>query len=66
MKLVRCRDHGFKCAFEAHGTEEEVLQQTGAHASTVHRLAITQDVVDAVKAKMVEVPAPIDDILNPP
>jgi predicted small metal-binding protein len=56
MKLVRCRDHGFDCNFEAHGTEEEVLQQTGEHAHTQHKLQVSQELVDAVKQKWHEVP----------
>jgi len=59
MKLVRCRDHGFDCKFEAHGTEEEVLQQTAGHATSVHHLQISEDLVKAVKAKMKEIPAPV-------
>jgi predicted small metal-binding protein len=56
MKLVRCRDHGFDCPFEAHGTEEEVLQKTGEHAHKAHRVQVSAELVKAVKEKMVEVP----------
>lgn len=59
MKLVRCRDHGFDCKFEARGTEEEVLQQTARHATSVHHLQVSEDLVKAVKAKMKEIPAPV-------
>lgn len=51
MKLVRCRDHGFDCNFEAKGNEDEVLQQTGAHAATVHKLNVDESLVKLVKEK---------------
>ncbi len=56
MKLVRCRDHGFDCNFEAHGTEEEVLQAAGEHVHTEHKLQVSQELVDAVKQKWIETP----------
>jgi predicted small metal-binding protein len=59
MKLVRCRDHGFNCSFEAHGTEEEVLQQAGEHVQKEHKLQVSQELVDAVKAKWHEAPADV-------
>ena len=55
MKLVRCRDHGFDCNFEAHGTEEEVLKQTGEHAHKTHKLNVSAELVKAVKDKMIDV-----------
>jgi predicted small metal-binding protein len=60
MKLVRCRDHGFDCTFEAHGSEEEVLKQTAEHATHHHKLVISQELVDQVKQKMHEVPEPAE------
>lgn len=57
MKLVRCRDHGFDCDFEAHAeTEEEILNQAGEHAHTVHGLEITPEVVELVLATIHNVP----------
>ena len=55
MKLVRCRDHGFDCTFETHGTEEEVLQQAGEHVHTKHKLQVSQELVEQVKQKWHEV-----------
>jgi predicted small metal-binding protein len=56
MKLVRCRDHGFDCNFETHGTEEEALKAAGEHVTKHHKLTISQELVDAVKQKMHDVP----------
>ena len=60
MKLVRCRDHGFDCNFEAHGTEEEVLQHTAEHAAHHHKLEVSQELVNAVKQKWHEVPEQVE------
>ena len=36
-KILRCRDVGVDCDFEARGaTEEEILKQCSEHARTVH------------------------------
>lgn len=38
-KQLRCRDVGMDCDFEASGnTEEEVLKQASAHASSTHEI----------------------------
>lgn len=55
MKLVRCRDHGFDCNFEARGKEEEVLEQVAKHAKEVHGLDVTPDLVKQVKKSMKDV-----------
>jgi predicted small metal-binding protein len=56
MKLVRCRDHGFDCEFEAHShSEDEVLQAAGKHAVEVHKLTITPELVQAVKGSIRDV-----------
>jgi predicted small metal-binding protein len=55
MKLVRCRDHGFDCPFEVKGSEDEVLQKAGAHASTEHGLKVDEGLVKLVKDKWHEV-----------
>lgn len=55
MKLVRCRDHGFDCPFEVKGSEDEVLQQAGAHASKEHGLKVDEGLVKLVKDKWHEV-----------
>ncbi|MCB0127364.1 MAG: DUF1059 domain-containing protein [Caldilineaceae bacterium] len=58
MKLVRCRDHGFDCDFEAKSeSEEEVLQAAAAHAVNEHGLEVTPELVAQVKATMHEIPA---------
>ena len=57
MKLVRCRDHGFDCDFEAQAkTEEEVLQASAQHAQTVHGLEVTPALVEQVKASIHDLP----------
>ena len=57
MKLVRCRDHGFDCPYEVKGSEDEVLQQAGAHAHSEHDLEVNEDLVKLVKDKWHEVTA---------
>jgi predicted small metal-binding protein len=38
-KVLKCRDVGVDCDFEAHGaTEEEVLGQAAAHAKAEHNM----------------------------
>ena len=57
MKLVRCRDHGFDCNFEAKAqTEEDVLQMVAEHAQTAYDLDVTPELVEQVRQKMHEVP----------
>jgi len=57
MKLVRCRDHGFDCDFEARAeSEEEVLKQAGEHAHTVHGLEITPELVEQVRKSVHDLP----------
>ncbi|MFQ5855565.1 MAG: DUF1059 domain-containing protein [Anaerolineae bacterium] len=57
MKLVRCRDHGFDCEFEAQAeTEEEVLKQAAEHAHTVHGLEVTPELAEQVRQKIHDLP----------
>lgn len=57
MKLVRCRDHGFDCAFEAKAkTEEDVLKLAAEHAHTVHNLEVTPEVAEQVRQKIHDLP----------
>ena len=57
MKLVRCRDHGFDCDFEAKGkTEEEVLNKAAEHAQSVHGLEVTPELAEQVQAGIHDVP----------
>ena len=58
MKLVRCRDHGFECDFEANGeTEEEVLTKAAEHVHVVHGVEVTPELADQVRTTIHEVPA---------
>ena len=57
MKLVRCRDHGFDCDFEAESESEEVLLNKAAeHVQTVHDVEVTPELAEKVKAGIHEVP----------
>jgi predicted small metal-binding protein len=58
MKLVRCRDHGFDCDFEAKGkTEEEVLNKAAEHVHVVHGVDVTPELADQVRTTIHEIPA---------
>ena len=51
MKMVRCRDHGFECDFEAKGeTEEEVLKKAAEHVQTMHDVQVTPELAQQVRA----------------
>jgi predicted small metal-binding protein len=56
-KLLRCDDLVKGCAFEARGTEEEILQQAGRHAKETHGMEVTPDLVAAVRGAVKEEPA---------
>ncbi len=55
-KVLRCKDVGMDCDFEARAeTEEEVLQQAAAHAAATHdMLEIPPDVLAKVRAAIRE------------
>ena len=53
-KQVKCADLGNDCDFVAKGTLEEVMSQVADHATGVHKMTITDDVVAAVKGVMTE------------
>jgi predicted small metal-binding protein len=39
-KLLRCRDLGMNCDFEARGaTEEDIMRQAAAHAQRAHQIS---------------------------
>ena len=57
-KVLRCGDLVNGCAFEARGTEEEILKQAAPHAKQAHGLEVTPDLVAAVRQAMKEEPAP--------
>ena len=49
-KVLRCRDTGADCDFEARGeTEDEIMQQVGPHATDVHKMEITPELVEKVR-----------------
>jgi predicted small metal-binding protein len=52
MKVIRCRDVGVDCDFEAHGeTAEDVLNQCGEHARTAHGMSeIPPELLEKVKS----------------
>jgi len=51
-KMLRCRDVGMDCDFEARAeTEEEILKKAAAHAQTVHNMKdIPKEVLEKVRA----------------
>jgi len=56
MKVVRCRDVGVDCDFEARGkTEQEVLQKCAEHAKADHGMTeIPAEMAAKVKASIKE------------
>ena len=50
-KLLRCGDLVKGCAFEARGTEEEILQKAAPHAKEAHGMEVTPELVAAVKRR---------------
>ena len=57
MKLVRCRDHGFDCDFEAESeSEEELLNRAAEHVHTVHDVQVTPELAEQVRAGILDVP----------
>jgi predicted small metal-binding protein len=55
-KVLRCGDLVKGCAFEARGTEEEILRKAAPHAVEAHGMEVTPDLVAAVKGAMREEP----------
>ncbi len=51
-KVLRCRDIGMDCKFEARAeTEEEILKKAVEHAQAVHNMKeIPREVVEKVRA----------------
>lgn len=58
MKVIRCRDVGMDCDFEARGeTEQEIMQQCAAHARTDHGMTeIPAELATKVRAAIHEEP----------
>ena len=55
MKQVKCAYLGNDCDFVAKGSFDEVMAQVADHATGVHKMTITDDVVVAVKGVMTDV-----------
>ncbi len=54
-KILRCRDVGTDCDFEARAdSEEEILQAAGQHAQSVHGMEVTAELVEAVRGAIKE------------
>jgi predicted small metal-binding protein len=53
-KVVRCREVGVDCDFEARGeTEQEVLQKCAEHAKSAHGMdEISSELATKVKSSM--------------
>ena len=50
-KVLRCHDVGPDCNAEVRGeTEDEILEQAGKHAQSVHGLEVTPELVEAVRS----------------
>jgi len=51
-KVLKCRDVGVNCDFEAHGqTEAEILQQAAEHAKGCHQgVPMTPELQAKIKA----------------
>jgi predicted small metal-binding protein len=50
MKALRCRDAGFDCPHVIRAeNENQVLQQAAAHAASVHGVAVTPQLAEAIK-----------------
>ena len=49
-KVLRCRDTGADCDFEARAdSEEEILRKAAEHAKEVHQMEVTPELADAVR-----------------
>ena len=51
VKVLKCRDVGPDCDAVVRGeTEEEILEQVGKHAQSVHGMEVTAELVEAVRS----------------
>ena len=49
--ILRCRDVGPDCDADMRGdTEDEILEQAGAHAQVDHGLEVTPELVEVVRS----------------
>jgi predicted small metal-binding protein len=51
-KVLKCGELVPGCAFEARGSEKEILEKAGRHASEAHGMQVDDALVDAVKAHL--------------
>ena len=50
-KILRCRDVGPGCDADVRrDTEDEILEQAGAHAQADHGLEVTSELVEVVRS----------------
>ena len=55
MKKLRCRDAGFDCDKEIHGsTEDAVLKQAAEHALMVHSVKVTPELASQIRTLIKE------------
>lgn len=55
MKTLRCRDAGFDCDKEIHGsTEDAVMNQAAEHAATVHGVKVTPELASQIRTLIKE------------
>jgi len=50
-KVLKCRDVGVECDFEAHGeSESEILQKAAVHAQECHQdITLTPELAEKIK-----------------
>ncbi len=55
-KVLRCKDIGMDCDFEARAeTEDELLEQAAQHAAQVHEITeMTPDLVEKVRGAIAD------------
>ena len=55
-KVLKCKDVGVDCDFEAHGKDEgEILQKAAAHASECHKgIELTPELQEKIKGAIKE------------
>jgi predicted small metal-binding protein len=50
MKSIDCRELGFTCGYEVETeNEDDLLRQVAEHATAVHQLTVTPELVAQVK-----------------
>jgi len=49
-KVLKCGELVPGCEFEARGSEQEILEKAGRHASEAHGMQVDDKLVEVVKA----------------